>query len=841
MQTPPKGEQSDDLICGVCKKLLHIPYTLPCRHSYCLEPCLIARPSQTDVRCFCCDKVYPRKLAVHNEILERLVTQRFVEERRSLVTTCNACQHPAPVLHACQHCQLCVCSSCWDSHCAKVVASVTESMRLLLNKKKKLEETRNLLKATPSAEGSRLKDGIKGATLELKDACDKSLDLSMANLIAFFTGYLDDLVAVKEAAIKTLGGLLDLKEELRCTGVRAECIHKKVDKCKERPTLRICHLLTGTLETLSLIIVIHQGDDDNAQSGCQDEVSEVGSTITSASTGKKIFVGGVPQRMDHTQLRKYFSRYGPVKNAFVSRHKGYGCVTFESEESALKATSERIQLIDGRRVEVKEYIKHGGAALKTEPSKSTTPSPQLWEQEKVYISGISTNMTKASLQFALSQLGPIKKLDMVPQRGFGVVVFTDSQTTESAIAKHWLNVDSKRVELLPFVPAKEARGALARSSIKPSLPTETTNMPSLKSSSSPSLAPPTHPTPAPPPEAQKRVFVGGISRVTTEASLSSALSKLGPVQQVDIFPTRSYAVVVFKRPETFNVAISVHWYMVDDKMVELQPFTPNNKSEKAKGQRNLSRIALASSIADTSGPAADQPLQDISSRTLYVDGIGESINESELELYFSQYGDVKQCQITGKLGRLVFESSENLQNALRTQPHDLNGKRLVLIPASSEKHKIGDSGGAHAGAVSSMINARKLLIRGVGEGTTYTVLRNYFLNYGPVDYASVADTEAWVVFKNAKTVNLVLATQPHFIRGRQITLFKPSEGDASSLCPSTPSPVGIGDVSTVVSAPLLGPLFNPNERSSPPRRVASSNALSGTKSKGSGSVPRNNL
>lgn len=80
-----------------------------------------------------------------------------------------------------------------------------------------------------------------------------------------------------------------------------------------------------------------------------------------------------------------------------------------------------------------------------------------------------------------------------------------------------------------------------------------------------------------------------------------------------------------------------------------------------------------------------------------------------------------------------------------------------------------------------MINARKLLIRGVSEGTTHTDLRNYFLNYGPVDYASVTGTEAWVVFKNAKTVNLVLATQPHFIRGRQIILSKPNEEDASLL------------------------------------------------------------
>lgn len=64
---------------------------------------------------------------------------------------------------------------------------------------------RNSLKASSCAQVPRLKDGIKEAVLELKDACDKSLDLSTANLIAFFTGYLDELVALKEAAIQARG------------------------------------------------------------------------------------------------------------------------------------------------------------------------------------------------------------------------------------------------------------------------------------------------------------------------------------------------------------------------------------------------------------------------------------------------------------------------------------------------------------------------------------------------------------------------------------------------------------------------------------------------------------
>ena len=60
------------------------------------------------------------------------------------------------------------------------------------------------------------------------------------------------------------------------------------------------------------------------------------------------------------------------------------------------------------------------------------------------------------------------------------------------------------------------------------------------------------------------------------------------------------------------------------------------------------------------------------------------------------------------------------------------------------------------------------------SSTSSEVLRDYFTNYGPVDYVNIVGTEATVVFKNARTVNLVLSTQPHFIRGRQVILRIPA-------------------------------------------------------------------
>ncbi|KAL5966789.1 DAZ-associated protein 1, partial [Taenia solium] len=91
-----------------------------------------------------------------------------------------------------------------------------------------------------------------------------------------------------------------------------------------------------------------------------------------------------------------------------------------------------------------------------------------------------------------------------------------------------------------------------------------------------------------------------------------------------------------------------------------------------------------------------------------------------------------------------------------------------------------DPGVTNASTVSSIVNARTLIVWEIDEGITHTAPRNYFLNYGAVDYVVVTETEAYVVIKNAESVNLVLATQPHFIRGRRLFLSKPDE-EATSL------------------------------------------------------------
>ncbi|EUB54167.1 hypothetical protein EGR_10977 [Echinococcus granulosus] len=199
-------------------------------------------------------------------------------------SSCNVCQHPAPALRDCQHCAVRVCSSCWDSHYVKVVTSVTESIRVLLEKKKDLEEVRNLLKARSHGEASHLRKFIEQATLVLRNACNKSLNLSTANLNNLFAEHRARLNASKGAVcnirelikkyagrkqlipLMTLDTLLDMRDALEGVSSIAKRTSEGLDACTKRPNLRVDRSLTGALDTLSLIDVAHQAESKHRRS-----------------------------------------------------------------------------------------------------------------------------------------------------------------------------------------------------------------------------------------------------------------------------------------------------------------------------------------------------------------------------------------------------------------------------------------------------------------------------------------------------------------------------------------------------------------------------------------------
>ncbi|CAA6663026.1 unnamed protein product [Spirodela intermedia] len=101
--------------------------------------------------------------------------------------------------------------------------------------------------------------------------------------------------------------------------------------------------------------------------------SKSGGGRAAAATGdsgqaktKKIFVGGLSANVTQEEFRGYFEKFGKITDVVVMydsathRPRGFGFITFESEESADGAVETTFQTLNGKTVEVKKAIPRDG-------------------------------------------------------------------------------------------------------------------------------------------------------------------------------------------------------------------------------------------------------------------------------------------------------------------------------------------------------------------------------------------------------------------------------------------------------------------------------------------------
>lgn len=78
----------------------------------------------------------------------------------------------------------------------------------------------------------------------------------------------------------------------------------------------------------------------------------------------KLFLGGISPNTDQEVIREHFSKYGAIVDAVVmfkdGKHRGFGFVTFDSQDAALAVLAEE-QVLDGRKVDVKQAVPPGEA------------------------------------------------------------------------------------------------------------------------------------------------------------------------------------------------------------------------------------------------------------------------------------------------------------------------------------------------------------------------------------------------------------------------------------------------------------------------------------------------
>ncbi|KAL8141073.1 hypothetical protein V2J09_007094 [Rumex salicifolius] len=77
---------------------------------------------------------------------------------------------------------------------------------------------------------------------------------------------------------------------------------------------------------------------------------------------KKIFVGGLSANVTEEEFKNYFNKFGRITDVVVmydnmtNRPRGFGFITFDSEDVVEKITSNSFHVLDGKYVEVKKAI-----------------------------------------------------------------------------------------------------------------------------------------------------------------------------------------------------------------------------------------------------------------------------------------------------------------------------------------------------------------------------------------------------------------------------------------------------------------------------------------------------
>lgn len=120
----------------------------------------------------------------------------------------------------------------------------------------------------------------------------------------------------------------------------------------------------------------------------------------------KVFLGGLPSNLTETDLRNFFSRFGSVMEVVImfdqekKKSRGFGFLSFDSDESVDRAVAEHFVNINGKQVEIKKAEPRDAAKAMEGQDQWGSPPDSQWGMPSMGppgMPGMNNGMTHSNM------------------------------------------------------------------------------------------------------------------------------------------------------------------------------------------------------------------------------------------------------------------------------------------------------------------------------------------------------------------------------------------------------------------------------------------------------------
>ncbi|XP_043198969.1 DAZ-associated protein 1-like isoform X1 [Amphibalanus amphitrite] len=174
----------------------------------------------------------------------------------------------------------------------------------------------------------------------------------------------------------------------------------------------------------------------------------------------KMFVGGLSWETTQDSMLAYFSQWGEVvdcvvmKNNETGRSRGFGFVTFAEPDNVQRVLAAGPHELDGRTIDPKAC---NPRSLQNKLRLRSQTYP------KVFLGGLPPSVTETDLRTLFGQYGHVMEVVIMydqekrKSRGFGFLSFELEDAVERVLAKHFVTICGKQVEVKRAEPREASK------------------------------------------------------------------------------------------------------------------------------------------------------------------------------------------------------------------------------------------------------------------------------------------------------------------------------------------------------------------------------------------------